>query len=104
MIKLNTTEKWIELDKLENPIKAEFDTIWVKLSLEERNRVTLGFDFGKMTEIEGVNTFVKSGHGFYYPVSKTDAEIKTYSYDQLHLDAKAILEAICLSEVTFAIS
>lgn len=108
MINITTTEKWIELDNLEHPVKSDFNKIWLGLSLIERGKVSINFKFGKIEtrvneENENEMYFNPSQYEFDYSQVKTDAEIKAYSYDQLHLDAKAILESICLSEATFVI-
>lgn len=109
MINITTSEKWIELDNMDNPVKSTYDKVWLGLSMTKRGSVDINFMFGKIEQqMNGNNEleayFSKSNYEFDYSVIKTDAEIKAYSYDQLHTDAKAILETICLSEATFTIS
>jgi hypothetical protein len=110
MITIATTEKWIEFSNLENPIKAEFDRIWLSnIDISRRGNVTIKCVFGKIEQRlnesnEPEPYFNPSQYGFEYSLSKTDEEVKGYGYDQLHTDAKAILETICLSQATFTIS
>jgi len=109
MINITTTEKWIEFDNMDNPVKADFNKIWLGLSMNQRGKIDINFTFGKIEQqLNEANElepyFSKSSYEFDYSLTKTDEEIKTYSYNQLHTDAKAILDAICLSGATFTIS
>lgn len=109
MINISTTDKWIELDNMEHPIKAEFNRVWLAgIDISQRGQVIIKCTFGKIDQRKNdngelENYFNPSQHTFDYPIAKTDLQVKGYGYDQLHADAKAILEAICLSEVTFTI-
>lgn len=107
MIKINTTESWIEFDSIPHPIKSDDSICFLSLKLEKRNAIEIGFDFGKIIDGDFVSNS-KYQHAvtcaIKSEVSKTDQEIKDYSFNQLHLDAKEYLETHCISpNTTFAI-
>ena len=50
MINITTSEKWIELDNMDNPVKSDFNKVWLGLSMTKRGSVYINFMFGKIEQ------------------------------------------------------
>lgn len=99
MITITTTEKWVEFDSMEMPVKETDNVIFLALTLERKGEITIGFEFGKIED----NDFKRNSNTFLEmsaTLQKTSQEIEAYSYNQLHADAKAYLEFHCISPNT----
>ena len=98
MIIIETTEKYLEFDFIPDVIKAELKYVWLELYAMVRNKLTIGFKFGKQNANGVIDSYTQT---FCVVLDKTDEEIENYTFTQLHFDGKTILENSCKSIATF---